>query len=327
MTCRTTAGGCGFEFCWMCLVDWHKHNGDGYSCNRRPDKALYDESIAKNTQDELIHFTFYYDRYVNQIQAEKHACKARERITVQSEVIASLLSDRIRPESVKFMEFALDTIILARRVAKWAYVHAFFQKTGPYLTLFENSQALLEEKLETLQEKMELKKIEDVIQGGDGSNSFASNTVTSSSNASSSSTGTLFPPTASNSSSRRASTTTATGTTNPPKTSSSSSSSSSTKTSPVASREDMTTFERYEEWRYAVINLTSAVNKFSKGLVQAVLSGEFLTGASISSSSSSTVPLPPTTSNSSSSSSSTSSTSSDSTKPSQSKRPRPDVNQ
>ena len=33
MTCSMiAAGGCGFEFCWICLGDYHCHNSDNCSC-------------------------------------------------------------------------------------------------------------------------------------------------------------------------------------------------------------------------------------------------------------------------------------------------------
>ncbi len=32
MTCKKEARGCGFEFCWICLVKWSSHNGSHYTC-------------------------------------------------------------------------------------------------------------------------------------------------------------------------------------------------------------------------------------------------------------------------------------------------------
>ena len=37
MTCKREVGGCGYEFCWICLGDWTKHGsetGGYYKCNR-----------------------------------------------------------------------------------------------------------------------------------------------------------------------------------------------------------------------------------------------------------------------------------------------------
>ena len=36
MTCRKAQGGCGFEFCWLCLGPWSTHGsrtGGYYACN------------------------------------------------------------------------------------------------------------------------------------------------------------------------------------------------------------------------------------------------------------------------------------------------------
>lgn len=35
-----------------------------YSCNKRPDKSLYDDDAVKNSKAELQQYLFYYDRCV-----------------------------------------------------------------------------------------------------------------------------------------------------------------------------------------------------------------------------------------------------------------------
>merc|ERR1711871_939687 len=32
MTCRKSEGGCGFEFCWLCLGPWAPHGSRYYEC-------------------------------------------------------------------------------------------------------------------------------------------------------------------------------------------------------------------------------------------------------------------------------------------------------
>ncbi len=32
MTCKKEARGCGFEFCWICMVKWSEHNGSYFEC-------------------------------------------------------------------------------------------------------------------------------------------------------------------------------------------------------------------------------------------------------------------------------------------------------
>ena len=34
MTCRKEAGGCGYEFCWICLGEWKPHGTSWYECKR-----------------------------------------------------------------------------------------------------------------------------------------------------------------------------------------------------------------------------------------------------------------------------------------------------
>ena len=38
MTCRTIAGGCGYEFCWVCMRDWKGHKSY-FKCNKKVDES------------------------------------------------------------------------------------------------------------------------------------------------------------------------------------------------------------------------------------------------------------------------------------------------
>jgi len=77
MSCRKNAGGCGYEFCWLCRGNWSEHGqhtGGYYSCNK------YDKSDAKK-DDEKLHdvktaleeYMFYYHRYQSHHNARKIA--------------------------------------------------------------------------------------------------------------------------------------------------------------------------------------------------------------------------------------------------------------
>ena len=44
MTCRKEKGGCGFEFCWLCLGPWSTHGsstGGYYACNNYEQAGKY----------------------------------------------------------------------------------------------------------------------------------------------------------------------------------------------------------------------------------------------------------------------------------------------
>ena len=42
MTCRRGAGGCGYEFCWICMESWNEHKitsiNSYYTCKKEKDK-------------------------------------------------------------------------------------------------------------------------------------------------------------------------------------------------------------------------------------------------------------------------------------------------
>lgn len=49
MNCRKDSGGCGFDFCWMCMGDWKEHGsqtGGYYQCNKY--NSTDPSSIAKD---------------------------------------------------------------------------------------------------------------------------------------------------------------------------------------------------------------------------------------------------------------------------------------
>ena len=60
MTCKAAAGGCGYEFCWMCLGKWSEHGtatGGYYKCNRyekmkKAGKLEEDEALRLNAKHE-----------------------------------------------------------------------------------------------------------------------------------------------------------------------------------------------------------------------------------------------------------------------------------
>ncbi|KAI1712026.1 IBR domain, a half RING-finger domain-containing protein [Ditylenchus destructor] len=59
MTCRSTA--CKYEFCWICMEDWKKHNSN-YSCNRYSDD-LYDAVEEKMKVMQNHEFTFVETKF------------------------------------------------------------------------------------------------------------------------------------------------------------------------------------------------------------------------------------------------------------------------
>lgn len=48
MTCRRDAGGCGHEFCWVCLVPWRQANHGYFECNRGPELIDWNNQPQNN---------------------------------------------------------------------------------------------------------------------------------------------------------------------------------------------------------------------------------------------------------------------------------------
>ena len=52
MTCSKRVGGCGFEFCWICMKSWNSHEITGlnsyYNCQKIFEKDYQKEQKKKN---------------------------------------------------------------------------------------------------------------------------------------------------------------------------------------------------------------------------------------------------------------------------------------
>ena len=79
MTCYKNKGGCGFEFCWLCLGPWSTHGsstGGYYACNNYEQagksgtlkgeaKAAYDAAnVEEANKAKLKFYEFYVQRHV-----------------------------------------------------------------------------------------------------------------------------------------------------------------------------------------------------------------------------------------------------------------------
>ena len=73
MTCRKEAGGCGYEFCWICLGEWKKHGSSWYKCTFfDPNKVDKEKEKLKNdTKFELEKYISYFDKYINHDKSQK----------------------------------------------------------------------------------------------------------------------------------------------------------------------------------------------------------------------------------------------------------------
>jgi len=145
MTCRKP-GGCGHEFCWICMSDW-----DGHSvCNAAPE-----EKTVKQARSELMRFSWYWERFgAHQAAQLKSGGDLREKM----EAIVACFSAESH-FNVKDSDFLLDAqeqISRCRRFLKWTYAFAYFiDANADKRKLFEFHQAQLEGTLERLSDILE----------------------------------------------------------------------------------------------------------------------------------------------------------------------------
>ncbi|CBZ54603.1 hypothetical protein NCLIV_050310 [Neospora caninum Liverpool] len=161
MTCR-----CGFEFCWLCLGDWKKHQTSNfYRCNvyeqRPPDPS---EEKRKKAKESLERYAHFFERYRahshgQRVAAEKQMAQVNKQMRI-------LLQRSLRDISeVEFLEEAVKQIIECRRILKWSYAFGYFADwpEARHKHLFEYHQGQLERSLDLLQEKTETFDADDFL--------------------------------------------------------------------------------------------------------------------------------------------------------------------
>lgn len=169
MTCTRRSGGCGHEFCWMCLQSWASHSsstGGFYSCNlygSSKDAKLEEvEKIRQNSKTQLDRYMFFFARFMNHHKSALLADKAlAESLPQTVEKIHEKLD--LEFADLEFLFDALSQVIECRHVLKYTYVYGFYlgqegsDHQGGVETkeLFEYLQKNLEEFTDRLHEFVE----------------------------------------------------------------------------------------------------------------------------------------------------------------------------
>lgn len=157
------AGGCGHEFCWLCLGDWWVHGmstGGYYQCNIY-DKQTIDGSCAEEetTRQKAKHaldrYMFYFERFVGHDRSMKMT--VRQEVSIEPMVQTLHSKHGFDVIELQFLYDALKQVRACRRVLKWTYVYGYyFEEVGPEKNLFEHVQKNLEEKTDKLHEMLEI---------------------------------------------------------------------------------------------------------------------------------------------------------------------------
>lgn len=149
MTCRKP-GGCGHEFCWICMKPWKDH----LQCNAAPEDQEESQKKAAAKSD-LLRYAHFFDRYLAHQKAEQFAATGQAKAL---EDVAELFLKHLQVEvnDVAFLKTACQQVVSSRRFLKWTYAYGFFATyAADQRKLFEFHQAQLEGTLERLSDILE----------------------------------------------------------------------------------------------------------------------------------------------------------------------------
>ncbi|GFP88806.1 probable E3 ubiquitin-protein ligase ari8 [Phtheirospermum japonicum] len=108
MTCRQP---CGFQFCWICLGGWFRH--DYIHCNMYRGKGGSPDDVSRtNAKKHLERYTHYYERWDTNDKSRKRALAD--------------LNTRATQAELKCVVEAWEQIVECRRVLKWSYAYGYY---------------------------------------------------------------------------------------------------------------------------------------------------------------------------------------------------------
>jgi len=150
MTCHKNAGGCGFEFCWLCRGPWSEHGshtGGYYNCNKYDKSGAKEDDVKSNdAKTELDHYMFFYHRY----ESHKNALKIADEQRRNADKKQALFMDKfdVRAVDTRFLMDATNQLIANRRVLQWSYVYGFYLSLDKARATEKNLYEYLQEDLE-----------------------------------------------------------------------------------------------------------------------------------------------------------------------------------
>ena len=176
MTCQRRAGGCGFEFCWVCLGPWNAHIitsiDSYYTCLNKEKKEekrqrkrfipkKFEEKFLgkkKNLLDRYIKFYQSWDSHKNSLE---FAYKLKDRV---KEFKYNLINKKAFLESdVEYLDESLNMIIDCNRLLKNIFVYEYFLDEDTKNVLFDNNLEILQNQTDSLLELIELNQLTDIL--------------------------------------------------------------------------------------------------------------------------------------------------------------------
>lgn len=162
MTCNKNVGGCGYEFCWICLGDWKKHGTSYYKCTfKKESDVKKDEENLNSSKKFLQRFSSYCEKYADHQKGQKYAQNLFKTIEKYKDTIVS--QKNMALSELKFLDDAINTIIDCRRMLKFSYVFGYYLRESKEILLYEHNQYMLDIQTDRLHEMCENQDIPNII--------------------------------------------------------------------------------------------------------------------------------------------------------------------
>jgi ariadne-1 len=163
MTCRKEAGGCGYEFCWICLGEWKPHGSSWYECKKYSPTELdkNKEKIRNNMKLELERYANFYESYQEEEKAIKFGMKLKDKIDDYKKQLETI---KHQPHTeVLFLDDALRTVIECHHILKNTYIFGYYMKNINTASLYKHHQEMLRRNADLLHDKIEMKYLQEIM--------------------------------------------------------------------------------------------------------------------------------------------------------------------
>ena len=163
MTCRKEAGGCGYEFCWICLGEWKPHGSSYYECKRYNPTELdkQKEKMRLNAKYEIERYANYYNSYNEEQKAYNFALKLNEKVEKYKN---ALEKEKNQPHlELKFLDEAIQSVIDCHRILKNTYIFGYYMKEDKNNQLYNYHQEMLRREADLLHELLEMQELPTIL--------------------------------------------------------------------------------------------------------------------------------------------------------------------
>ena len=166
MTCRKEAGGCGYEFCWICLGEWAPHGSSWYKCVKYNPSEVdkQKEKMRLDVKYELEKYTNYFDSFTQEQNAYKYALKLKDKIKQYKEALEEVKN---QPHlELVFLDEAVQTVIDCHRILKNTYIFGYYMKdkgNQSANSLYIHHQEMLRIDADRLHELLEMQYLPNII--------------------------------------------------------------------------------------------------------------------------------------------------------------------